>query len=212
MNPYKTSAPVPPAETAPAHLRSDHRPLPAGGWAGGQGRKGPAGEEHFPSKLSSSPIRHVLPLQGNNGQTTLVLERPTIPICPGLSVSALKVPHPRQARAIITPDGALTFHEQALTKVPAQRFQPSEAGLGWLLGQATSSQCGPSRLLTHPWKPTQCRACSGPSFQAFPGHNPGGCCPAQLPGITGLARLLCLLCPSALHHSCPGIFLPAWWQ
>ena len=78
-------------------------------------------------------------------------------------------------------------------EVPAQRFQPSEAGLGWLLGQAKSSQCGPSQLLTHPWKPTQCRACSGPSPQAFPGQNPGGCYPAQLLGITALARLVSLL-------------------
>lgn len=154
MNPYKTSAPVPPAETAPAHLRSDHRPLPAGGWAGGQGRKGPAGEEHFPSKLSSSPIRHVLPLQGNNGQTTLVLERPTIPICPGLSVSALKVPHPRQARAIITPDGALTFHEQALTRgsspeVPALRgWSRLAAGTGHVLPVWAITASDPS-LETH---------------------------------------------------------------
>lgn len=74
--------------------------------------------------------------------------------------------------------------------------------------RARSSQCGPSWLLTDPWKPGQCRPCSGPSPQAFPGWYPGSRCPARLPGITALARLFCSLCHLGSHHSCPGVCPP----
>ena len=83
--------------------------------------------------------------------------------------------------------------------------------------RAWSFQCGPSWLLTDPWKAGQCRPCSGPSPQAFPGQHPGSHCPSCLLGIAAQAGLVCSPCPSDTHHSCPGvlvaiILIPSSWD